>query len=72
MSNATTSDIQKYNYMVNKANDNDIIVNIDGVSFALLRKEDGCILGKFCDVRSCYDYVCGYEAGYEKGIVGGR
>jgi len=71
MNDTTGTDIQEYNFMVNKAYQNDISVIVSGNSFVLKRVGDSCMLGKFFTVGECFNYVCGYEAGLDKGLVDG-
>lgn len=69
MSETTGTDIQEYNYMVSKAEQNDIKVKTTGKGFVLTRNSDGGMLGKMWTVRECFNYLCGYEVGLDKGLV---
>ena len=66
---ATGADIQQYQYCVIKANHNDIKITVEHGGFVLTRNHDGAMLGKVGKVSECFQYLCGYEAGLDKGLV---
>lgn len=65
----TGSDIQEYNYTVEKAKQNDLEVIVCMSGFRLRRNSDGAGLGNFTTVDAMFQYVCGYETGLDKGLV---
>jgi len=66
MCDVTGADIQRYNYCVAKAKDNDIDVIVQHEGFLLTRNSDRATLGKIKTVGELFQYLCGYEAGLDK------
>jgi hypothetical protein len=71
MKDVTASDIQKFRYCEQKANDNDIEIIVEFEGFVLTKKSDYANLGKISTVEGLFQYLCGYEAGLDKGLVDG-
>jgi hypothetical protein len=71
MKDVTGGDIQKFRYCKQKAYDNDIELIVEFEGFVLIRESDHANLGKVPTVEGLFQYLCGYEAGLERGLVDG-
>jgi len=71
MCNSTGSDIQVYQYCLVKAKQNDIDVTVEHGGFVLRRNSDKTLLGKIETVGEMFQYLCGYETGFDKGLIDG-
>jgi hypothetical protein len=67
----TGSDIQKFQYCVKKAEQSDIKIVADYDGFIMIRNSDNAHLGKIKTLESMFQYLCGYEAGLDKGLADG-
>ena len=72
MTDISTRDIQHYHYTIRRAAENGFKVDLDGNSFTLTRISDDVSIGKFLSVLAMFNFLCGYETGYDKGLSIGR
>lgn len=61
----TGNDIQSFMWCENKASTCDLKIIILGSDFIL--DKNGQCLGSFNNVDSLYNYLCGYESGFDDG-----
>ena len=71
MYETTGSDIQQYEYVLTKAKNNDISITPAGHHFLMVRIPNKATLGKFLTVGEMFQYLCGYEAGLDRGLIDG-
>jgi len=67
----TCSDIQKFDYCKLKAKNNDIVIIVAGDGFELKHRKNYNFLGKIGTLEELFSYLCGYEAGLDRGLVDG-
>ena len=67
---ATGYDIQKYIYCMEKVKKNSLTNTINGDKISLF-SEDKLILGSFENIDDLFEFLCGYEYGYDKGKAEG-
>ena len=67
---STGYDIQKYNHCLMKAKKNSLTISTSGDKVCLFQK-DNLTAGYFKNINNLFEFLCGYEAGYDKGKIEG-